>query len=79
MIHEFLHEICIFAILPKCKMPISREMQPETKHNNIAKSGPRWAFCNVSLVKSATIAVGPTGTSFQEPKIVYTKQAIKDE
>lgn len=78
MIRE-LHVFCIFAMLPKCRMPISRETQPETKHSNIAKSGPRWAFCNVSLVRIAAIAVGPTGTSFQEPKIVYTKQAIKDE
>lgn len=60
-------------------MPINKETQPEMKHSNTAKSGPRWALCKVSLVRIAAIAVGPTGTSFQEPKIVYTKQAMKDE
>lgn len=66
-------------MLPNCKMPISKETQPEMKANNTAKSGPRCALCRVSLVMIATIAVGPTGTSLQEPKIVYTKHAMKDE
>lgn len=44
-----------------------------------AKSGSRSDFCNVSLVNIAMIAVGPTGTSLQDPKMVYTKHAMKDE
>lgn len=65
--------------LPKCKIPINRHAQPEMKVKSTAKSGPKSDFCNVSLVKIAIIAVGPTGTSLQDPRIVYTKHAIKDE
>ena len=65
---------------PNCKMPISMDTQPEMKVRRSTKPGPRWAFCvRVSLVRIAAMAVGPTGTSLQEPRTVYTKQAIKDE
>lgn len=66
-------------ISPNCKVPISKDTQPEMKVNRTAKSGPKCDFCRVSMVKIATMAVGPTGTSLQDPKIVYTKQAMKDE
>ena len=66
-------------ISPNCKMPISKDTQPEMKVSKTAKSTPKWDFSRVSRVKIATIAVGPTGTSLQDPNIVYTKQAINDE
>ena len=49
------------------------------KVKRTAKSGPKLDFCNVSLINIAMIAVGPTGTSLQDPKIVYMKDAMKDE
>lgn len=56
--------------LPKCKIPINKQTQPEMRVKRTAKSGPKSDFCNVSLVKIAIIAVGPTGTSLQDPKMV---------
>lgn len=78
-IYIYIFDRKIIDNIPKCKIPINKHAQPEMNVKRTAKSGPKSDFCNVSLVKIAIIAVGPTGTSLQDPKIVYTKHAMKDE
>lgn len=54
--------------LPNWSIPISNSTQPERKQRSTANSGPKlWRF---SRVRIAAIAVGPTGESLHEPKMV---------
>lgn len=63
--------------LPSWRIPISSSTHPDRKQSKTANSGP--SPCRFSLVRMAAMAVGPMGESLQEPNMVYTKQAMKDE
>lgn len=65
--------------IPNCRIPISNATRPEMKVKRTAWSKVTWARDNVSRVRIATNAVGPTGTSFEDPNIVYKNGAMNDE
>jgi len=53
------------TMIPKPAKLISVWMTPVKKHNNVAYAGPRFPI--VLLIKSATMAVGPIGTTLLVP------------
>lgn len=61
---------------PKCSKPSSAMMQPLKKVSSTTMSAPYLSTRGLTIV--AMIAVGPIVILLQEPKIMYTNDAMND-